>query len=116
MDLETKFIELLNKIEEFAVDEGYQLALDAVRVEAVSNVVIGLVWLMIGCICINKVIKYIHDDEYDFDKIRYGLPTILIIPGSFFGILVPFIIFTDVWLYTALIRPELYIVQRILGL
>lgn len=116
--LEDKAVELLGKLEDLSTEyapEVIDAAAASVQVTAAQQLVYGVVWLIVGLICVWGVKKaYTNPDGF-----TEGGACVVIVVGcvvSFVSIIMVIFNLTDLWTYVALINPKLALAHKILGL
>jgi len=125
-DLETKAVEILDKLE--AITENYapdvaQAAVTAVKISAIGEIIgvfILLSVLIAGFYGTKRVCTYfddLHKEDRNAMWSECGFVTYLI--SGIIGLVLAFgVIFTigDIWVWTALFNPELALAHKITGL
>lgn len=113
------FLDLAQRLEQGIVDvapQAWDMMLWTVRVTAIQSLVIGVIGIVLCLISWGQYRRYNRimaerDQEWEDSKeIVAGMVSAITgIPG------VPMFLFTwcDVWVWTALAKPELYIVHQI---
>jgi len=85
MNTEEKLVDLLNKAEDFATGQGYELALAATRVNAIQDIIFAIFFLIMGIVSLKTLLRYSKIDDYDFDSFRYWITTVASVFGMVYG-------------------------------
>ena len=126
-DLETKAVEILDKIEAIATNyapDVSQAAIEAVRITAISELVFSLVGAVMVVLCfvlskklINFCVRKKEDEGYYSEwEIGYTLLYGTGVFGCGFGGLITVFSLLDTWMWITIFNPELGLAHKLSGL
>ena len=112
-ELEQRAVALFDKLEKLT-PHATEMALTAVRIDAVGTIIAGVVALCISIALLVLGRRIWAKREGHYDDLE--IPAALSWMGSLIAGVIAMIILFSPWTYTALIRPDLYIAKKVLGL